>query len=138
MASLSWINVFWLFAYLVLVTVVALGVFQGRQQAIATYATAEAQAEWDVWREDAKKLAEDSGPVKRRFPKSVQPPALVLMRDHFAVCLGLALVLSTILFGTFMLLVRGALQSRSLTPSATNGGKKSSITSGPDDVGGLP
>jgi hypothetical protein len=49
--------------------------------------------------------------VKRREPKSAEPPALVLMRDHFAVCLSLAVVLSSVLFGTFMFFVRGALTS---------------------------
>jgi hypothetical protein len=102
----------WLAAYALLVAAVVGGVFYGRQQAIATYGTAEAQTEWDTWRADATKHAEDSGPVRRRAPKSVQPPALVLMRDHFAVCLGLALVLSTILFGTLMLFIRGSLGPR--------------------------
>jgi len=56
-------------------------------------------------------MAEQPSVVKRRAPKSAQPPALVLMRDYFAVCLGGALVLSTVLFATFMMLVRGAFGS---------------------------
>src|SRR5688572_6039113 len=99
-------------AYLALVAAVVSGMFYGRQQALAIYGTADAQAEWDAWRDKAKQLAEESGPVKRRVPKSAAPPALVLMRDYFGVCLGLALVLSTVLFGTLMLLVRGALTGR--------------------------
>jgi hypothetical protein len=79
-----------------------------RAMAIEVYGTVEAQAEWNTWREDATKMAEQPSVVKRRAPKSAQPPALVLMRDYFAVCLGGALVLSTVLFGTFMMLVRGA------------------------------
>jgi hypothetical protein len=55
-------------------------------------------------------MAEQPSTVKRRAPKSAEPPALVLMRDYFAVCLALAIVLSTVLFGTFMFFVRGALQ----------------------------
>ena len=102
----------WVAAYIVLVAAVVAGVFYARQQALATYGTAGAQAEWDAWREDARRLAEESGPVKRRVPRSEAPPALVLMRDHFGVCLGLALVLSTVLFGTLMLFVRGAISSR--------------------------
>jgi UPF0716 family protein affecting phage T7 exclusion len=112
MPPISRFAVLWIAAYLLLVGAVVAGVFFARQQALATYGTADAQAEWDAWREDAKRLAEESGPVKRRVPKSPAPPALLLMRDHFGVCLGLALVLSTVLFGTFMLLVRGAMASR--------------------------
>jgi len=100
----------WILLYFALLAAITGAMFWVRGTALAVYGTPEAQAEWNTWREDAKQLAEDTGPVKRRFPKSAQPPALVLMRDHFAVCLGLALVLSTVLFGTLMLLVRGAMK----------------------------
>jgi hypothetical protein len=82
---------------------------RARENAVETYGSDEAQTEWDQWRTDAKDMAMGAGPVKRREPKSLQPPALVLMRDHFAACLGLALLLSTVLFGTFMFFVRGAM-----------------------------
>ncbi len=54
-----------------------------------------------------KQMASGDGPVRRRTPKSVEPPALVLMRDYFAVCAVISVVLCTVLFGTVMLLVRG-------------------------------
>ena len=101
----------WLLAYVAVIALVVAGVFYGRHVALVVYGTAEAQTAWEAWRAGAQQLAEASGPVKRRVPKSVQPPALVLMRDHFAVCLGGAIVLSTVLFGTFMLLARGAMQT---------------------------
>ncbi len=88
------------------------GMLYLRVEAMAVYGTAEAQAEWDAWREDATKMAKEPNLVERRAPKSEQPPALVLMRDHFGVCLSISLVLSSVLFGTFMMLVRGALSSR--------------------------
>ena len=59
-----------------------------------------------------KKMADEPNVVQRRAPKSAEPPALVLMRDHFAACLAIAVLLSSVLFGTFMVLVRGALSSR--------------------------
>jgi hypothetical protein len=104
----SWSLAVWLAAYLALIAGVVVGMLQMRSQAFAVYGTEEAQAEWDAWRDDAKKMEEQPGVVKRRAPKSAQPPALVLMRDHFGVCLGGGLVLSSVLFGTFMMLVRGA------------------------------
>ena len=91
-----------------LVALIMGGVFYGRRQALAIYGSAGAQEEWDAWRADAKKMAEQPGTVKRACRKSAEPPALVLMRDYFAVCLGLAMLLSTVLFGTFMFFVRGA------------------------------
>ncbi len=104
----SWSFALWLAAYVALLGGVAGGMLKIRGEAIFLYGTAEAQAEWDAWRADAKKMEEQPGVVKRRAPKSAEPPALVLMRDHFGVCLGGALVLSSVLFGTFMMLVRGA------------------------------
>jgi hypothetical protein len=99
----------WLLLYLSVMAVVLGGLVYGRSQALAAYGSDAAQTEWDDWRADAKKMTADDGPVKRREPKSAQPPALVLMRDHFAACVGLALVLSSVLFGTFMVFIRGAL-----------------------------
>ena len=98
----------WLAAYIILLGLITAGVFYGRQQALQIYGSPAAQAQWDAWRSDARKMAEQPSVVKRRVPQSAEPPALVLMRDYFAVCLAVALVLSTVLFGTFMLLVRGA------------------------------
>ena len=115
-------NLVWLLAYVVLIGLVIGGLLYGRQQALAVYGSDQAQIDWDQWRGDAKKMAQQTGPVKRREPKSAEPPALVLMRDHFAACLGLAVVLSSVLFGTFMFFLRGAMTpqtpfvDRSLNP----------------------
>ena len=106
--NLSRASLFWLLAYLLFLGVIAGGVFHGRSRALAIYGSGEAQSEWDTWRAEAKKMAEDPITVKRRIPKSGEPPALVLMRDYFAICLGGSLLLSTVLFGTFMVLIRGA------------------------------
>jgi hypothetical protein len=106
-------NVVWLLAYFAVIGLVLGGVVYGRRQALKVYGSSAAQAEWDEWRADAKKMAEQPSSVKRRVPKSAEPPALVLMRDYFAVCLAGALLLSTVLFGTFMVLVRGAFASSS-------------------------
>jgi hypothetical protein len=115
----SWPSLYWLVAYLALVAAVIFGTYYARSAALAVYGSPTAQGEWEDWRSEVQQMATQSGPVKRRVPKSVQPPALVLMRDHFAVCLVLAVVLSSVLFATFMVLVRGALgdTSRNLPPT---------------------
>lgn len=101
----------WLIAYVALLAAVVGGMFYGRWAAMAVYGSGQAQAEWDTWREDAKEQAAGQGPVARRVPKSAEPPALVLMRDYFAVCLVIALGLSSVLFGTLVFFIRGALSS---------------------------
>jgi hypothetical protein len=103
-------NIAWVLAYLTVMALISAGLSYGRFHLLAAYGSPEAKAEWDQWRTDAKKMASGAGPVKRREPKSREPPALVLMRDHFAVCLGFALLLSTVLFGTFMIFQRGAIR----------------------------
>jgi hypothetical protein len=123
----SWSSALGLAAYVAMLAGVVSGMWHLRAEALAVYGTAEAQAEWDAWREDATKMAEQPSVVNRRAPKSAQPPALVLMRDHFAVCLSLAIVLSTVLFGTFMILVRGAMRENSALSKT-----------GHDGVGGRP
>src|SRR5436190_21268442 len=108
----------WLAGYLIMLAAVVGGVWYGRRQALAVYGSQQAQTDWDDWRSDAKKMAEQPGPVNRREPKSAEPPALVLMRDRFLVCLLLAVVLSSVLFGTFMIFIRGAMNTPGPRPLA--------------------
>jgi hypothetical protein len=115
-------SVGWLAAYAVVLTLIVGGASYMRTVAIAVYGTPQAQTEWDTWREDVKELEKQPYPVKRRVPKSTEPPALVLMRDYFGVCLTVAVVLSTVLFGTFMVLVKGAMNdSRRAGPGSESG-----------------
>jgi hypothetical protein len=103
---------------------VGLGMFLLRSSAIAAYGNEQGQAEWDRWRSDVAKDAQafadatkSSGkgeieklpPVKRRVSKAAEPPALLLMRDRFAVCLIAALLMSGAMIGSVLLLVRGAI-----------------------------
>jgi hypothetical protein len=104
-------DLLWLLAYAAVLAGVIGALVKVRRDVTAVYGTQGAQTEWDQWRADATEMADGAGPVKRRAPKSAEPPALVLMRDHFAACLGLSLLLSTVLFGTFMFFLRGALKS---------------------------
>ena len=112
----------WLLMYIVMLAAVIGGMLYVRGLAREVYGTPEAQAEWNAWRDEAKKMADEPNVVQRRMPKSAEPPALVLMRDYFVVCLVLAIVLSSVLFGTFMMLVRGALGRAGCARLYVNGG----------------
>lgn len=109
--KISLASIGWLLAYFAVIALVIGGVNYMRSVATTIYGTAQAQTEWDEWREDVKELEKQPYPVKRRVPKSVEPPALVLMRDYFGVCLAVAVVLTSVLFGTFMVLARGAMSN---------------------------
>ena len=109
----------WGLIYFAVMATVISGLVKVRSNVLAAYDAPSAQTDWDEWRAEAKQMETGKGPVKRREPKSAEPPALVLMRDHFAVCLGGAIVLSSVLFGTFMVFIRGALANPSLRVSSS-------------------
>ena len=102
-------NFGWLIGYFVMLIAIVVGMRHYRDLAIANYGTIAAQASWQQWRSAAEEIGKD-GPVARNPPKSVEPPPLVLMRDHFASCLGISLLLSSCLYVWFMFCARGALR----------------------------
>lgn len=103
-------DLLWLTLFLAMLAGITGGMFYLRNSVVQS-ATAENQSQWDQWREAVKEDQKDAGPVLRRVPKSSEPPALVLLRDHFVTCLSVALVLSSVLFGTFVLFARGVMNS---------------------------
>ena len=113
----------WLGAYLICMLLVVWGMQRARQFATATYGTADAQSEWDAWRQAASRDTGAGQPVttgvQRRLPKSEAPPALVLMRDYYTSCLVFALLMSSALFGTLMIAVRGIFERGDRGGSAT-------------------
>jgi hypothetical protein len=109
-------DLLWVTLYAAMVAAVVGALYRVRSTVTEVYGGESAQTEWDDWRTAAKEMSSGDGPVKRREPKSPEPPALVLMRDHFAACLGLAVLLSTVLFGTFVFFLRGALASARQEP----------------------
>lgn len=83
------------------------GIYDARAKTIDAYSTAQAQNEWEKWRNEATTQTND-GTVVRRQPKSLEPPALVLMRDHFAVVLSAGVVFGSMLFFMLAVAVHGA------------------------------
>lgn len=102
----------WLAAYAAVMTLVTLGLFAARRAAIATLDNPQARAEWQAWKKAAEQAANAPGPVKRRPPKSAEPPALVLMRDHFGAVLGAGLTIGSCLYAFLAIALRGAARSR--------------------------
>lgn len=101
---------FWAVCYVLMLSVIVIGFYRFRSWSENVYANSQAQTEWQKWRADVEAQPANA-PVKRRVPKSTRPPATVLLTDYFATCMAIAIVLSTALFFTFMLVTRGAIQS---------------------------
>jgi hypothetical protein len=79
-----------------------------RQTILRDFDTPEARAEWQAWR-DAEPNQPDRGPVRRKPPSTAEPPALLLMRDHFAVVMSGAILFGSFLFVAIATAARGAL-----------------------------
>lgn len=102
-------NLAWLVAYLAMLGSIAFGLRWYRNDATDRYGTEQAGVQWQQWRDAAEELGA-SGPVRRSKPKAAEPPALLLMRDHFGSCLAISLLLSSVLFLWLMVSLRGALR----------------------------
>jgi Ca2+/Na+ antiporter len=96
--------------WIVTLAIIVGGMLLVRDRTLAAMSTPEAQAEWDAWRESEVNMRDDL-PVKRRPPKSVEPPALVLMRDHFPVLMSAAVVFGSLLYGALAFALRGSMQT---------------------------
>jgi len=102
----------WIVAYVVLLAGVVVGVRKCRDWAVSQLATPKSIADWQAWREDVRTNQDKSIGVQRRVPKSAEPPALIMMRDHFAVSMIGAVLFSSALYWVFAWFVMGILDAR--------------------------
>jgi len=109
-ARLSGAKVLWLAGYLVVLSVTLWLLVTARQWALAELARPEATARWQAWRDaEAERARTADAPVRRRIPRSAEPPALAILRDAFpGVALGVVAIVS-VLYGFMMIIVRGVL-----------------------------
>ena len=105
----------WMIAYVAVIGAVVGSLLSARRRALDEMNTPQARAEWETWRQSVRDEARAGAPVQRRVPKSGEPPMVVLMRDHFAVCLATAVVLSSALFTVMAFMLEGVLRGRRQT-----------------------
>lgn len=87
----------------------SLALLTARSAALASFGTPDAKQAWQQWRDEVAHRDGAPSPVARRAPTSLEPPTLVLLRDHFGICFAGALLLTSVLYWVFALLVRGAM-----------------------------
>ncbi len=77
---------------------------QAERWTLATFEDRSQTKLWEVWREKVKEEQlndENKIPlVKRKIPKSHEPPALILFRDHYLLC-----AVATWFFGSILFLM---------------------------------
>lgn len=73
----------------------------------------DAQADWDAFRRDMRaESGRDgpvSGPVKRKEPRSAEPPLLVWLRDYVSLAIGAWVLFGSVLFAFLGLAILGLL-----------------------------
>ena len=100
----------WLAGYGLMVAVIVWSLISARNWALAELATPRSIDQWQEWRNDVQEQQAEPGPVRRRVPKSTEPPALVLMRDYFIVSLVGAILFTTVLYWVIAWFVMGILR----------------------------
>ena len=105
--------------YLASMSAIVAGLIAVRRQTIAALDRPKARAEWQAWKEAAKKQAQGPGPVQRRPPKSDEPPQLILFRDHFGAVVTSAVALTTCLFVFLLIVFAGSLRHSRVGQSRT-------------------
>ncbi len=87
--------------------------FLVRANTLASLDSEQAQQAWLKWKQNEADQSESgTEPVRRKVPKSDEPPALLLMRDRFAPLLAGALVTWSFFFGFSALVLHGLLHAK--------------------------
>jgi hypothetical protein len=84
-------------AYLITIVAILWGLRQARESVIARMGDEQTVAAWQDWAEETRRPIEPGQTVERRPVKSDEPPALILMRDHFG-----SVQLVSLLIGSFV------------------------------------
>jgi hypothetical protein len=113
-----------------MITAIVASLISARRWALVELATPQSTAQWEAWRADVRAQQDEASPVRRAVPKSAEPPALVLMRDYFGVCLSGAILFSTVLFWICAWLLRGMLTPVAAAENAALNDTPSPIGSG--------
>lgn len=100
-------------AWIVFVALPPLGLTMVRERLLAWQSSPAVQAEWDRFREAMRQESDGTGPVKRRVPKSAEPPLKVWLRDYFELAISAWVVFGSVVFLVTGVLARGALVGRS-------------------------
>jgi hypothetical protein len=102
----------WLVAYLLLMAAIVLALWQTRRSVLSGLDDEAGREQWREWKrqEQARALAKKS-PVERRPPTTDEPPAVILLRDHFAAIVAGCLAAGTVLFAFLAIAIRGVLST---------------------------
>lgn len=79
-----------------------------REARLAEVSSPAAQADWDRFREDMREQSGDRGPVRRKVPRSAEPPERIWLRDYPHVVVAAWVTFVGLLAGIIGVMLRGA------------------------------
>ena len=83
-----------------------------RDARLAIVSAPAAQEDWDRFRTDMREQSDDRGPVRRKVPRSAEPPELVWLRDYPLVVVAAWVIFVGLLGAVIGWLLQGALGIR--------------------------
>lgn len=106
----------WVALLLFLVLGMGVGTWTVRQRLLNQYSAEQAAERWQEWKQATESMAVDPGPTVRSPVSTELPPAYILLRDHFAACIGGVMVTSGVFFGVILWMLRGVLRGNNQLP----------------------
>lgn len=107
--------------WLALVAVPPVAFLAWRGARLERLSAAPAQAEWDRFRADMREQAAGGGPVRRKVPRSPEPPERVWLRDYPHVVVAAWVLFVGLLGAVIGALLRGALGPRGVSGPGSAG-----------------
>jgi hypothetical protein len=95
-------------AWVALVALPPVAFLRWREARLEALSAPTVQREWDRFRDDMREDAEGRGPVRRKVPRSAEPPEKVWLRDYPGVVVAAWVIFVGLLGGVTGILLRGA------------------------------
>lgn len=95
-------------AWVALVAVPPVAFMRWRDTRLGELSAAPVQADWDRFRADMRAESGDRGPVRRKVPRSPEPPERIWLRDYPLVVVAAWVVFVGLLGVVIGLMLRGA------------------------------
>ena len=99
-------------AWLALVAVPPVMFMGWRDARLDELSSPPAQADWDRFRADMQGQSGDKGPVRRKVPRSAEPPERIWLRDYPLVVVSAWVIFVGLLGAVIGFMLRGAMRPR--------------------------
>jgi hypothetical protein len=106
----------WLATYLAVMVALTVALFYVRRVVVERLSQPEALANWKDWKTDTERMQQQPATATRRPVKSAEPPALVLLRDHFGPILATTLIIASFMLGFLAVTIGGSLAGPRVPP----------------------